>query len=257
MVVPLNQLSQLHDNLSLITAIVAPAGRVNICYFPSERPKKISTVNAQLTEIVKPLRHQNIYVEPVAVESPQFVSGVKTVIQTLRGSFFPPNTLFYVLNGQDDQESVAQMITDASMEELGIIILDRHPKIGFSQEKIINLWIRQQSPNINLSVLVALQLQRNWEGQVRIISVVPYENDKGDTEKYLLKLKDLMRMPPSVETVVLVGPFNDVVKRAPTADLNIFGMQEKIDIPMMRGIARNIQTSSLFLKDSHHESAVA
>ena len=66
-----------------------------------------------------------------------------------------------------------------------------------------------------------------------------------------------MRMPDDVDIHILVGEFKDVVQQAPTADINIFGMQEDPNIPMVREIASFVGTSVLFLKDSEHESALA
>ncbi|MBU4334706.1 MAG: Na-K-Cl cotransporter, partial [Candidatus Omnitrophica bacterium] len=111
--------------------------------------------------------------------------------------------------------------------------------------------------NMNLSILIALQLKRNWDGVLRIVQVVYDEQDMQEALNYLLKLKKIMRLPLDVEVEILVGNFMELLKQAPKADVNIFGMQEKPDIELIRNVSSVIGTSVLFLRDSENESALA
>ena len=119
------------------------------------------------------------------------------------------------------------------------------------------MWIRQQSPNVNLAVLIALQLARNWEAQIRLLQVVDQEHHREEAKNYLLKLKELMRLPLDTEVEVHCGNIKNVLEEASVADINIFGMQEKPNLTMIREFTQKINTSVLFLKDSKHESALA
>jgi len=139
---------------------------------------------------------------------------------------------------------------------LGIMIFRLHPKLAFGQKQVINLWIRRGSPNINLAILIGLQLERNWEGRLRLVQVVNDDSEKQETLSYLNKLKKLMRLSSETEIAIISGSFEESLLNAPFADVNIFGVSKELDASLMRGISDKINTSALFLKDSHQESAI-
>ncbi|MCA9407288.1 MAG: amino acid permease [Candidatus Omnitrophica bacterium] len=266
---PVQDLTQLKFSLGLIRSIVAPSGRLTVInIIESNYKKRIFNrkqqgedkveVDKQLSRVLLPLKEEGVFIESAAVEASDRVAGIITVMQMSKGMFFPPNSIFYVIDDDVINDKSAQnIISEASLEGLGIILLKYNAKIGFSQEKIINLWIRHKSPNINLSILLSLQLVRNWEGRVRILQVVKNSQDVEEARKYLKKLIDLMRLPLDSEIEVLCGEFQEQLLHASPADINIFGMQETIDFDLMRQVADKINTSVLFLRDSKHESALA
>lgn len=259
LVVPVFEAARMEKVITLLKAIIFPAGRLTFFKVVSsgEAVKK-EEVKEQIDRIVQSFKDDNIFVEGAVVDVENASSGVVTVMQTLKGMFFPPNTLFCCLSEDSDNDNVIDHVfEEASKEGLGIVLLKYDEAIGVSQEKVINLWIRKQSPNINLSILMALQLERNWQGEVRILQVVDHDYEVEEAEGYLGKLKELMRMPLNVEIQVLVGEFNQALKDAPIADINIFGMQNKPDFDFIRRVAGEIRTSVLFLRDSENESALA
>jgi len=262
LLVPVRSLDHFSQIVPLIGAIVTPAGRVTTFkVFEQNESMESSKEDLQqaLEKNVSPIKEEGIFVETTVVEAPEVLSGTITIMQTVNGMFFPPNTLFYPLESDDVGDSVQDkgIIEEASKEGLGIIVSKYNEKVGFSQEKVVNLWIRRQSPNINLAILVALQLEKNWQGTVRLIQVVNKEQEEEKARAYLLKLKNLMRMPAEGDVEVLIGSFMDCVREAPPADINIFGMAENPDIDQVHKVADAIHTSILFLRDSKHESALA
>jgi len=62
---------------------------------------------------------------------------------------------------------------------------------------------------------------------------------------------------PIGDIEIKVGQFQEQVKAAPPADINIFGMGEEPNIAQIYALANALQTSILFLRDSKHESALA
>lgn len=259
LMIPLKDVGSLPTILSLVRPIVYPSGRITVFYVRdiSEKHSK-EEISKKMQTHLELFKEENIFVEATVVDSESCLIGTKMVMQTLMGLFFPPNTLFYLLEEDvfNDQRAT-EIIEKATQEGLGIIIFYYHVKMGLSQEKIVNLWVRKQSPNINLSVLVSLQLERNWDGRVRLIQVVDKEYDRQEAVSYLQKLKELLRLPMDVEVEVLVGHFKNTLEEAPPADINIFGMQDKPDLTMVRNVCQRVRTSVLFLRDSKHESALA
>jgi len=262
LLVPVRNLDHFSQIVPLVQAIVTPAGRVTI-FKVLEKSEQRETSKMELQQTLEQnvslIKEKNIFVETTVVEAPEVLSGTITIMQTVNGMFFPPNTLFYPLESDSAGNSVQDkgIIEEASKEGLGIIVSKYNEKVGLSQERVVNLWIRRHSPNINLAILVALQLEKNWQGTVRLIQVVDKEGEEEDARTYLLKLKNLMRMPTEGDIEIMVGPFMDCVQEAPPADINIFGMAEKPDIDQVHKVADAIQTSILFLRDSKHESALA
>jgi len=260
LLVPVRNLDNFSRIATLISAIISPSGRVTIFKIFNKNDQKDQlkeNVEKDLAQKVLLFKEKNIFVETTVVEAPEDLSGTIAIMQTVNGMFFPPNTIFYMLGNDKSFKHDSGIIEEASKEGLGIIVLKYNEKVGLSQEKVVNLWIRRQSPNINLAILIALQLEKNWQGIVRLIQVVGQDQEKEEAHAYLLKLKNLMRMPQEGDIEIMVGPFMDCVGQAPPADINIFGMGENLDITQIHLVANTIQTSILFLRDSKHESALA
>ncbi len=66
----------------------------------------------------------------------------------------------------------------------------------------------------------------------------------------------LARLPQTL-TEVYVGSFNDIVTKAPMADLNIFGMQDTLPYDFIKDMNKKTSSSCLFVRDSGHESILA
>ena len=62
---------------------------------------------------------------------------------------------------------------------------------------------------------------------------------------------------PQTLTEVYVGSFNDIVTKAPAADLNMFGMQDTLPYDFIKDMSQKTNSSCLFVRDSGHESILA
>lgn len=215
-------------------------------------------ISGELEASVTGLRNEGLFVETSVVEVNDILEGTRTIIQTLGGMFFPPNTFFYLLGASNaDDEASQKIIQSAAAEGLGIIILRSYFNDERDRGLYVNLWVRRKSPNINLAILTALQLERNKDASIRLLQVVGSEEEVYEAQQYLIRLKDLMRLSVNVEIKIIVGDFHDALEKAPSALVNIFGMQENLDIRAIRGVFDKIHTPVLFLSDSKHESALA
>ena len=58
------------------------------------------------------------------------------------------------------------------------------------------------------------------------------------------------------EFYVLTGNFEDVIKSAPKADINIFGMAHELSLDFMHNVPKSTKSSCLFIGDSGRESAI-
>jgi hypothetical protein len=110
--------------------------------------------------------------------------------------------------------------------------------------------------NLDLSLLIAFKLKRNWGGQIRLITVVGDERERAPAQHFLERLIELARLPDA-EPVAVSASFRDYVLEAPRADINLFGLQPVADFDLMRTLVRAMRSSALFVRDSGEESALA
>lgn len=244
-----------------IKAIVYSRGRVDFFTIVDKSIKDKASARKGALEALSllgaPLKDDGVYISTLAVEGEDFLSGATTVAQTLAGLALPPNALFIKLGiSQDKDGKIKDFIKEAEGLGLGIIIFMLHPKLALGKKQNINLWVRMGSPNIHLAILIGLQLERNWEGRLKIIHVACDVSEQRQAQDYLGKLKRLMRLTGETELLTIVGSFEEIISNAPIADINIFGIAKEYDIPWMRMVSGRVNTSALFLKDSEQENAI-
>ncbi len=240
--------------LLFIRNITYPSG--SVFAFTVKEGQAEETPN-DLESLLLPLKNENILVNSTVIEDSEFLHGAKLVIQTLRGGAFRPNILFLTL-GDDDKkdDTINQLATHATKNELGLIILRQHPRRAFGMQKDVNLWLRDKSPNWHLAMLVTLKLQLNWEGKINLVTATPDKSDERRLYNYLEYISDQARLPSMTNFYVLIGSFKDTLKVVPHADINIFGLAEKFSFDFMRGVTEWSKSSCLFVKDSGWESAL-
>lgn len=240
--------------LLFIRNFTYPAGSI---FAFSVKDKDIEESDIALKELLKPIIDDDILVNSTIVEEHDFIHGAKIVIQTLRGGSFRPNTLFLTI-GDDSRkdDNISNLVGIASKNELSVLILRQHPRMAFGMQKDINVWLRDKSPNWHLTILIALQIQLNWEGKINLITVADDKESEKRLHKFLNRLSDQTRLPSLTEFHVLTGDFQSVLEDAPKADINIMGVSEELPFEMMRNTSETTKTSCLFIKDSGNVSAI-
>ena len=129
---------------------------------------------------------------------------------------------------------LGNLVDQATRHEIGVIILRQHPRVAFGMQKTINLWLRDKSPNWNLAMLIPLQLQLNWEGKINLVTVAADESEEKRLGVFIERLSDQARLPSMTDCRVLTGPFEESLKTAPRADINIFGIGQQLSFDFMR-----------------------
>jgi len=264
--------------LLFIRHIIYPSG--SIFAFTVKEQDNDDENKVALDQLLFPLKEQNILVNSTVIEDHSFLHGARSVIQTLRGGSFRPNTLFLTMGadtGNDissvslgdklreqyshsqKDETLKELVAVATKYEMGLILLRQHPQMAFGIQQDVNLWLRDKSPNWNLAILVALQLQLNWDGRINLITVA----DEGASEKqsrdFLERLSDQARLPSRSHFHVLSGSFKEALQTAPRADVNIFGlslMGGELPLDFVRDVSNSVRSSCVFVIDSGQESAL-
>ncbi len=158
-----------------------PSGSVFAFTITSE--SQVEQKEQSLDELLLPLKEQGILVNSVVIEDDSFLHGAKSIIQTLRGGAFRPNTLFLTV-GEDDRnlpvgrtaaskqgeaqkrDTISQLVALTLKHQMGVAILRQHRQMAFGMQKDVNLWLRDKSPNWHLAMLLTLQIQSNRDGKL-------------------------------------------------------------------------------------------
>ena len=117
-------------------------------------------------------------------------------------------------------------LSPAGAYGLGVILFADHPKAGLGLEGTINLWVRPSSTgweegikqtNLDLALLVAYVLRKNWKAELNLITLVRDETAVESQRTRLVELMQLSRIRGNV--LVAVRDFPRAVEEFP-ADLN-------------------------------------
>lgn len=262
LLVPVQSPTDLKHEYRFLEAITRPNGSLHIygCYEEGKRPLMESIYNYE-----KAFANDGIFARVALVETPSFHQTLQTAMEVSTSAFFRPNILFLSIRA-DTNEDELRLTLKRSMENgLGALLFVDNLQTGLGREQSINVWLREQSPewalglrlpNLDLSLLLAYQVARNWQGQINLITVVSDESEQDNAQNYLTQLMDLGRMPRKTKAIVGVGHFQEFLPHAPEADLNIFGLQAKANVSHMHNLMNEINTSLVFVRDSGLESAL-
>jgi solute carrier family 12 sodium/potassium/chloride transporter 2 len=270
MLVPAREVHDIIRSYKTIYNLARPKGAVKILGFITEASegKKMAK---RLPELSEYFQEQNISASTALVQSDDYVSSLLTAMQSLKASFFTPNTLFISLTDDESQDAdIAVLLTKAKEYGFGAYLFVPFRKIGLGLEKTINLWLDIRKVNreiqfkvddINIAILTAYLLKRNWEGKLNIIVITKaardMEKEMASARKYVTKLMTLSRIPHTAIHYVH-GSFIQAVEDMPRADLNILPFKaQDIDLTKVRKQSRIFETSLLYTMDGGGENALA
>jgi hypothetical protein len=74
--------------------------------------------------------------------------------------------------------------------------------------------------------------------------------------RFMQQMIDLARLP-HVQATVLTGKFQEEIQKAPTADLNVFGLPPELDFDKIRKTIKMMDSTCLFVLDSGIENVTA
>jgi len=255
LLIPIEEPKVWSGPLLFIKNIVNPSGSV---FAFSVKENNAGETKKSLNELLTPLKESKLFVNSSVIEDKDFLHGARLVIQTLEGVPFRPNTIFLTLGSSDEKNNIiVEMVKNATLHDLGVIVLRQHSRIAFGMQKTVNLWLRDKSPNWHLAILISLQLQLNWDGKINLITVADRKEEKTKMYNFLDELSRQTRLPSMTEFHVLTGSFREVIAKAPKSDVSIFGLAEALQFGFMREVTEMTNSSCLFVRDSGKESAIA
>jgi amino acid transporter len=263
LLVPVESVQSLRGSYRFLKALTHPRGSVHVLGLYREGKKERVS---GLESFGLAFANDGIFARIALVQTGEFASSLQTGLEVLRGAFFRPNALFMPVTPKTDEQALQFILNRAAENDIGAILYAKHPETSLGREQTINVWIREQSPawevamrmtNLDLALLLAYQLARNWGGRITLITIVADPAEQANGEAFLADLIDFGRMPRQTRTIVEVGSLESYLPQAPEADLNIFGLQQQISLDFIRRIVAATDASAIFVRDSGDESALA
>ncbi|MCA0132733.1 amino acid permease [Winogradskyella alexanderae] len=264
LMVPVRDVNGLKGTFEFLRNIAKPKGSIKLLGI--EPFTEHSTLAEKLDDISASFRQKGVFSSSTVIHTNEFANGINYGSQALQGAFFRPNIIFLNLQDHDDYENELRPVMHESIRlEIGILLFSLHKTALLGQRNIINVWVSDRRGNwelgwdignLDLSILIAYKLKMNWNAKIRLITVLEKEEDVTDAVEFLNKLVNLARLPQTL-TEIFVGNFNEIVEKAPSADLNIFGMEPNLRFQFIQEMTNKTNSSCLFVKDSGHESILA
>ena len=264
LMVPVRDIVGARGNFQFLRNIARPKGSIKLLGI--EPFTEDSKLVKELDQLSESFRDRGVFSSWTVINTEEFAKGVNYGNQALKGAFFRPNIIFLNLQNHDDFElEIRPVIKESIRLEIGILLYSGHPTARLGERNIINVWVRDRKGNwnlgwdignVDLSTLIAYKLKKNWDAKIRLITVIDDENEKENAGNFLNSLINLARIPKTM-TEVHVGKFKDIVETMPSADINIFGMEENLSFEFIQEMTHKTNSSCLFVKDSGHESILA
>lgn len=262
---PVRQARSLGGVYRFLWALTWPQGGVHTLGIYADEDGKARL--QELETMTRAFIDDGIYANATFLEEADFVNGVRATTQVLRKTFFRPNILLLRLREDSNLDFLQALVDKTAAYSMGILLLYNHPVNGMGREQIINVWVSNQGPeweinlnlsNLDLALLVAYQLSRNWNAQINLCMAVGSEEEQARAQAYLDELIVLTRLPSSATTIKLfVTPFTSAIDQAPMADLNILGLAHEPDLHFIQKLTADFDSSCIFVRDSGEESALA
>lgn len=260
--VPLKTTSALVGSYRFLRAMTAPQGRVHVLGLVMNGVDRLKDLDL----VVDSFGDDKIDARMTMLHAEDYAEGVRTATQVLRSTFFRPNILFLRLYPQSDLDELQTLVDRTAAYHMGIVLLARHPVIELGRERLLNVWVSPQDPdwkpdlrlsNMDLAVLLAYKLQRNWKGKINLCMAVPDAETEQKATRFLTDLITLARLPSNTDVFVWQMPFEEALGQAPRADLSSFGLPREPDLAFSQRIVQLVDGSCIFVRDSGDESALA
>ena len=260
---PVTDTETMNGSYRFLRAIASPQGSLRALGL--YKPGQQASVE-KLDSITQAFIDDGVYARTTLLKVAEFETGVGTAIEVLDSVFFRSNLQILPIYTNKRAIDLEKLLEEIAHFRIGVALLARHPIIDFGREQLINVWVREQGPdwelglrlsNLDLSVLLAYQLARNWQGRINLCMAVSDSETVAKATSYLTELVDLARLPAMTEVTVVEDSFFGALSQVPSADINFFGLPGEFKPEFIYEVIEQAGTSCLFVRDSGDESALA
>ncbi|MCG8702400.1 MAG: amino acid permease [Bacteroidales bacterium] len=264
LLVPVNDSEAIKKVFTFLRNVTYPQGSIKLLGTGIEGD--FDELGERLSQISGAFKQADVFSSWAVIRTENYSQGINFANQAYRGSFIKPNITFLdMVNIKHQPDGLGIIMEEANRLQFGVLIYHQHPISGMGERQMINVWIRNRAPdwkiswdigNLDLSILVAYKLKRNWKAKIRLVTVVDNKTQEEQAHKFMTELIEHARLPQT-DIAVYIDNFNELIKRAPKADLNIFGLEPNPNFKFMDRLVDNTQTTCLFIRDSGLENIFA
>ena len=272
LLVPVLDPATVRGELRLLIDVCRPEGSVKLLGVATT--ETVADLTPRVDTLARTLRKNGVLTTSSVIDSAGFTTGVVTGVQALKSAFFAPNVLFLSLpRNVERHQELGAVVAEARRLEVGVMLLALHEEAGMGMGKVVNLWVRPRPrrlsvedyldrSDLNLSILTALRLAHAWDAELNLITAVDTERREETAWAHLAELRDLARIPEAARSLVMVGPVEDCVSRAPQSDVDVMGLRRTNegrmpDLEFVADMVRATRSSCLFCGTSGRENALA
>lgn len=267
LLVPVEHWAQLLGEFRLLLDVCQPEGSIQLLGLTNEVSDR--EFFQHLKNLANAFRRQRIFTTFSILRVSNSSEGISFVLNLLKSTFLRPNIIFLkVPDTISDWSKIQPILMEAQKLEVGIMLFGLHPLAGMGREEVINVWLTPQIEDIpfeeklkrgslNLTMLIALKIDKKWQGALHLITVVSSTEEVKLAKKYVEELRDLCRVPRHAKTFVLVGKFDECIAQAPQSDMDFIGLSSEPDYDFICQMVNLTGSSCLFFRDSGNESAIA
>ncbi len=266
MIVPAKHISDVVRSSKIIFSLARPKGSIKLLGFSRDDRRQI--MERRLADVKSHFMKQDISCTQAIIEGPDFETGMISSMQSMKATFFRPNTIFLSLTDERVEDKEYETLLSKSQSlGYGAYLYVPYRKIGLGLEKTINLWLeegelmgfKEKKPDhINLAMLTAYLLMRNWKAILKINIICTGKYELVEMRDRLDLLMVLARLPRSANAVFWDGGYEAVYKSGERCDLNIAYVKPgQIDLEALRSHGDKMESSFLYTWDSGIENAFA
>ncbi len=267
LLMPVQDPARIRGEFSLLVDLCRPEGTIKFLGLATR--DNVSDLSPRFHKLCASFQKQGVMATSSIVDTAGFGAGTVTGLQALGSAFFRPNVLLLNLPTDTGRfEEFRELIREASRLGVGVMLVALHEKAGLGMAKTVNVWIPPKRPgelltdylkahNLNLAILTALRLSAAWRADLNLITVVERDDAVYGARATLDELRDLCRISDDAASLVMVGAFDECVRKAPQSDMDVMGLRPGPDLEFVAAMVEATRSSCIFAGDSGDESALA
>jgi len=269
-VVPVVDAEHLRDSFRLLMDLARPEGSIRFMGIATQQP--VEQLGRRLGRLSTSMQDRNVRATWSTIDLDDFERAVHVGSLAFQGAFRRPNAMFLRLGQERARRREAQQALQVATElHLGVALFLPHPDQRApddDEDRSIRIWVRRgprgwdphsafNDTNLDLPLLLAMRLQRLWQGPLELATFARSETDQAEAAGFLEAVRDMARLPRTATLEVYAGQESEALTAAPPVDLTIVGFKAKPELQWAESTMWTARGSCLFVVDSGRETALA
>ncbi len=266
MIVPAKRTSDVVRSSKILFSLANPKGSIKLLGFSQDHNRE--KMQRNLLSVKNHFMDADITCTEAIIEGENFVQMMSAAMQSMKATFFRPNTIFLSLtDDQKDDPEYQELLEKCGTLGYGAYLYIPFGKIGLGLERTIHLWLKSKDissldekkpKNINLAILTAYLLTKNWNAKLVCNIIMDKDHSEKNIGESIDKLFSFSRLSKNTQIKYWSGELEKIINVIERADLNItYIIKQKNDLEKLRNKGMRMEASFLYTLDSGIENAFA